>query len=148
MDIKKLLKDIEKGDYQELYKYETDIYLSLYQKTIEGRPSCVTAFLVISSWFGTSQRSGVWTFYEATKSDEIHTALQYLKESGENVIAQIFEKGIHDYHNPIYAENFDYPEKWIEEADEIDNWIMQHEELLWKWEYKLLMDNKQVIAAL
>ena len=148
MDISILFNNLEKIDYQELYKMETDIFLSLDCIPDETRPPCVNAFLIISSWFGTSQRSGVWTFYEATKAEKIYSVLQFLKENGDNELAQILEKGMHDYQNPVYAENFDYPEEWIKEADEIDKWIMEHEDWLWKWKYKLLIDNKECLTAI
>ena len=40
---------------------------------------CVKALLIISSWFGMLQRSGVWTFYEATNPKEIADAVNDLK---------------------------------------------------------------------
>lgn len=145
MNIINLFDNLIKIDYKELYKMESEFYLLLCEEPFEKRLSCVNAYLIISSWFGTSQRSGVWTFYEATNLEEIDATLQYLKTNNDMELAEIFEKGIHDYHNPIYAENFDYPEEWIEESDEIDKWIMEHEEWLWQWEYKMLIDNEKII---
>ena len=109
---------------------------------------CINAFLMISSWFGISQRSGVWTFYESADSHEIEITLQYLKTTNENELADIFKKGIHDYQNPIYTENFNYPKEWIEESEKIDKWISDNEDLLWKWEYRLLINNRDLITSL
>ena len=39
----------------------------------------------------------------------------------------MIEKGIHDYQNPQYAEDFEYPEEWITESEEIDAWITEHD---------------------
>ena len=105
------------------------------------KPNYVTAFLTISSWFGTSERDGVWTFYEATDNQAINTTLTYLSDNGYAELKEIFEKGIHDYSNEKYQEDYDYPEEWIDESEEIDDWIEEHRIDIWEWERKILLDN-------
>lgn len=140
-----LYKKLEEISYEDFYLLETDFFICLHSIAYEKRLPCVKAFLIISSWFGTSQRSGVWTFYEATDSQEIAEVVDYLKSNKQNELASFLEKGMHDYHNPIYAENFDYPSEWIEESELIDEWIWGHENMLWKWLYYILYNNKELI---
>lgn len=139
------LFDINKEDF---FLIEADFFTVLSTIPIEKKTACVTAFLVISNWSGTSLRSGVWTFYEVCNVEEIEVALQYLKQSGAEEMATVFASGIHDYQNPRYAENFDYPEEWIEESDKIDSWINDNQQYIIEWKYKLLMDNRELICSL
>lgn len=132
-------------DYKDMYEIEADFFMKLYHDFSENRLPWVTAFLTISTWFGTSMRSGVWTFYEVGNIQEMKATTQYLRISGDNELANIFEKGMHDYQNPKYAKNCDYPEEWLEEADEIDEWISKHEDWLWKWKYDILVMNRDSI---
>ena len=43
------------------------------------KPLCVVTFLTIINWFATSVRSGVWTFYEAARPNDIELTLQFLE---------------------------------------------------------------------
>ena len=63
-------------------------------------------------------------------------------------MAEVLASGIHDYQNPKYVENFDYPEEWIEESDKIDSWINDNHKCIMEWEHKLLMDNRELICSL
>ena len=118
------------------------------QGSVERRPACVTAFLTIVNWFAMSQRSGVWTFYEAADPNEIELTIQFLTERGDRELASIFRYGAHDYQNPKYAGNWKYPEEWIEEAREIDQWITEHETWLYGWERGLLLENQTLLCSL
>ena len=133
---------------EDFYLIETDFFTALASIPTEKRPVCVTAFLAISNWCGTSLRSGVWTFYEVCNVEEIESVHQYLKENGAEEMATVLALGIHDYQNPKYAENLDYPEEWIEEADKIDLWINDNHKCIVEWEFKLLMDNRELICSL
>ena len=144
-DLNYLYKKLEEITYEDFYMIEADFFLLLSDISYEKRIPCVKAFLIISSWFGTSQRSGVWTFYEATNPKEIADVVDYLKSLEENELANLLEKGMHDYHSPIYAGNFDYPDEWIEESKLIDEWLWGHEAELWNWLYCLLSNNKDLI---
>ncbi len=76
MDMRKL---IEKGILvasEEFYLVESDLFMEF--SDMEEKPYFVAAFLELSSWMGTSLRSGVWTYYEATARRAINETIQYL----------------------------------------------------------------------
>lgn len=147
VDFNHLYQKLLKLDYKDFYEFETEFFLGLYNAFSENQLPWITAFLTISTWAGISQRSGVWTFYEVRNVQEMKTVVRYLRMSGDNELADIFEKGIHDYQNPQYAKKCDYPEEWLEEAEEIDLWISEHEDWLWKWEYNILVVNRKSIGV-
>lgn len=144
-DLKLLYEKLSEIDYKDMYEMETEFFLKLYYDFSENRLPWITAFLTVSSWFGSSQRSGVWTFYEVGNIQEIKRTIQYLRENGDYELADVLEKGVHDYQDPKYGENYDYPEEWLKEADKIDEWISEHEDWLWKWEYDILVMNRESI---
>lgn len=109
------------------YDDETELFLKLNSIKKEKRPISVTAFLVLSEWCGTSLRSGVWTFYEKAQADDIVKTAEYLDNKGYDKIAEYILKGIHDYKNPEYAEDCNYPSEWLAEADKTDSWILKNE---------------------
>lgn len=136
-------------DMDEFYQIEGDFYLKFfYDVPEEKRPDFVVAFMNISSWFGVSLRDGVWTFYEGAHPSELKITLEFLKQTKEEELASMFAYGIHDYQNPKYAEDFDYPEEWIEESEKIDDWIWKHEKWLYEWEKRLLLAYKSQICSL
>ena len=148
-NIEKLYQQIPEVDNNEFYLLEPEFCEELYYHiSIDKRPLCVTAFLTIVNWFAMSQRSGVWTFYEATSPQDIELTIQFLEQSGDDELASIFRYGAHDYQNPKYDGNWNYPDEWIEEARKIDDWISSHESWLFMWERKLLNDNKELICSL
>ena len=134
MGLEKLYEQLEtlpEGDFEEIEaQFCTELY---YGIPAEKRPLCVTAFLTIANWSATSVRSGAWTFYEATPVIELENTVAFLKKADAGELLRIFSSGIHDYQNPKYAENFDYPQEWMEEAEEIGAWIMKHETWLNGW---------------
>lgn len=147
-NIEKLYQQIPKVDISEFYLLEHEFCRELYYHiSVEQRPLCVTAFLTILNWFAVSQRSGVWTFYESTSPKDIELTLQFLAQTGDEELACVFQYGAHDYQNPKYDGNWDYPSEWIEEAGKIDDWISGHEVWLYMWERKLLVDNKKEILS-
>lgn len=84
-DLAQLYQRLSEMDYKDMYELEADFFCDFS----ENRLPWITTFLTISTWFGTSIRSGVWTFYE--------------------------------------------------------DWISGHEDYLWKWEYRILIMNKDSI---
>lgn len=96
-DLNKLFQKLLGMDYKNMYEMEAEFFLALYYGFSENRLLWINAFLTISSWFGISMRSGVWTFYETANVQEITDTLQYLKLNNEDELVAIFEKGIHDY---------------------------------------------------
>ena len=139
------LKSITSLDF---YTLESDFFIFLYSLPNKTDYPFINAFLIVSSWFGTSERSGVWTFYEATPQSDIQKAVVYLKQHNDTELAYIIESGIHDYQNPVYLNDFEYPEEWISESEEIDKWIDEHRDWLCQWLYNFLIANEKIIVDL
>lgn len=136
-------------EHEEFYLLEPEFCGELYYHIpVDKRPLCVTAFLTIVNWFAMSRRSGVWTFYEGASSEDIELTIQYLEQTGDGELASVVRYGAHDYQNPKYAGNWNYPKKWIDESGKIDDWINRHEVWLYMWERKALIDNKTLICSL
>lgn len=131
----------------EFYRLEPEFCSEFYRFQGENMPLCVTAFLTVANWSAASVRSGAWTFYEAARPEDVDMTLKFLEQTGNDPLAGIFRLGIHDYQNPKYAGNCDYPEEWMEEADQIDAWVATHEDWLYGWEKKLLNDNREQICG-
>lgn len=144
-----LYQKLEDSDLSKFYTIGAAFCVQLYYHIpASQRPPCADAFLTVSNWHATSRRSRVWIFYEAASDKDIATTLQFLEKSGETELASIFRLGAHDYKNPIYSDNFDYPEDWITEADTIDEWIKNHEKKLYLFERSLLLDNRELLCTL
>lgn len=147
--IEKLYQQISNMNDQKFYLVEAEFCSELYNHiSDEKKPLCVIAFLTIANWFAMSQRSGAWTFYESVCPSNIDLTLQFLEQTEYDDLVTIFRYGIHDYQNPQYAGNYNYPNEWIDESEEIDKWIIEHEEWIFAWERKLLIENKELICSL
>lgn len=144
--IEKLYMQLARTDRRNFYQIETDFFMMFYQIPEEERLDCMTAFMTISNWMGISMRSGVWTFYEGAAKQELEVALRFLEQTGWEEAGQMFEYGIHDYQNPVYQENCNYPEIWMEEAELIDKWIAEREDQIYEWLIKLLENHKEEIC--
>lgn len=133
---------------RDFYRIEADFFMLLQRIPDAKKTDAVVTFLTISNWKGTSLRSGVWTFYESAQQKDLQTTSAYLTNDGQIELAEVFSRGIHDYQNPVYAESFDYPSEWMDEADEIDHWISTHEHWLDAWMRNLLLKNKDTVIEL
>lgn len=147
-DIAQLYQRLKTLDYKHFFEIESDFFQCFCSDAETTENPMVNAFLIVSSWFGTSERSGVWTFYEATSPANVEKAVNYLLQVGETELAAVISKGMHDYQNPQYADNFDYPEEWITESEEIDAWISKHYDWLCHWLYDYLIANENKIIKL
>lgn len=148
VEIQSLYRALNSIDYTHFYELEPNFCLCFSSDRRKAEIPLINAFLVVSNWQATSFQSGVWTYYEATDPQMIKNAVNFLKKNSYKELAEIISKGIHDYQNPQYAVEYDYPEKWLEESEEIDNWISEHEDYLQKWLYDLLIDNKEIISGI
>ena len=149
MDWERLYQKLPELDASVFDTLEAEFCAALYLSTApNNRPACVTAFLTIANWVATSMRSGVWTFYEATPPADLTATTCFLKEHGNDELASIFTSGIHEYQDPKFAGNYDYPEEWIVGADDIDQWISRHEAQIHCLEKKILLENQQLISSL
>ena len=125
---------------KEFYLVEPELYTALY--TIKDKPNFVYAFLGLSSWMGTSLRSGVWTYYESTDKKEIDTIISYLKGyDSDNLIVKMYALGNHDYGDVKYQDDYEYPQEWIEESEKIDKWIYDNEETIIRFMQDILKNN-------
>lgn len=141
----KLFMKLREIGIDDFYEIEADFFQYLYQLQPEQKTPEIIAFVNVSNWLGFSLRDGVWTYYEAANPLEVQKTLDYLKQSDAEM-AMYFEKGIHDYQAPEYRENYDYPKEWFAEAEEIDDWIFQHEKYIWQWEKELLLKHEKEIV--
>ena len=74
---------------------EADLFNALY--AIEDKPDFVSTFLELSSWMGTSFRSGVWTYYEATAKGQVEMIIRYLQQNAsDSEINRMYALGNHD----------------------------------------------------
>ena len=111
----------------EFHLVEEELFIALY--AVNEKPDFISAFLEISSWMGTSFRSGVWTYYEATAKEQIEMTIRYLQQNASvSEISRMYALGNHDYGNEKYQIEFDYPQEWIDESEIIDKWIYDNEE--------------------
>ncbi len=94
----------------------------------------------------TSLRDGVWTFYEYTDDETIKKTADYLHAAACAGLKENFTLGIHDYHNEIYKDNYDYPEEWLEESEIIDRWIFDNETQIYREIKRLVLKNKHAFA--
>ena len=122
-----------------------DFYLYFYRHPAMKQEPFVRAFLILSGWLGTSLRSGVWTFYEVTPVQDMLDAAGYFRENGAAEIAEMLQKGIHDYQDPKYQADFDYPAEWLREAEETDGWINAHRTQIEQYLTDELRRNRQII---
>ena len=144
----KLYLQLEQTEDKKFYEAEAEFFMKFYEIPASGRPDCVIAFMTISNWMGISMRDGVWTFYEGTGRRELQVTLRYLEQTGWNECREMFEYGIHDYQNPVYAKNYDYLAEWLSESERIDDWIFNHEVQIYEWERNLLVNHREEICRL
>ena len=141
-----LYEKLESMDYKDFYDIESEFCLAFCSNNRLMKDSIISVFLVVSNWSAASERSGVWTFYESENKEIIMNAVQYLENKGEKEMSDMLSKGINDYQNPKYADSFDFPQEWMEEADEIDSWIEENTDSIRKWLYDYLVANKEYIV--
>lgn len=140
MNTKELVFNAINIDVDDFCSIESDLFIKLYY--IHNKPDFITAFLNLSSWKSTSLRSGVWTYFEATGIEDIEVTRKYITEKIDNEeLVNMYAQGIHDYGNEIYQENFDYPQEWLDESEEIDKWINMNMKQIVKICQDILSDN-------
>ena len=85
-------------------------------------PDIPFMYMEINNWQGMSVRCGVWQYYEsgAFQDGKFERVLSFLKADGEDEMASVYARGIHDYANEKYQGNCDYPEEWLRDHPESD----------------------------
>ena len=140
MNMTDIIKQAIEIPPKDFYLIEPELFTTLY--SIKDKPDFITAFLGLSSWMGTSLRSGVWTYYESADKKEIDTIIKYLRGyAPENEIVGMYVLGNHDYSDEKYQDNFEYPQEWIDESEKIDRWIFDNEEKIIRFMQDILRNN-------
>ena len=146
--IRLLFQKLKKVDYKDAFTVESDIFMHLYRDKDKIDIPFVKTFIIVSGWFGTSERSGAWVYYESTSIEDIKQAVDHLAQIGEVELSNIIDKGIHNYKDEKYADTYEYPQEWIDESEEIDHWIHAHEDWLKQWIYNYLIRNEESFLKL
>lgn len=120
--VKNIINDICNKDIKDIYHSLVEIAEYLYFKRRKGNLSSLTwviPFLEILNWEAISIRSGVWTYYEASKIENMLKTKDYLKDNANKELYIIYSDGIHDYNTASENEI----EQWVNESEIIDMWI-------------------------
>ncbi len=144
-ETKKIVEKLKTALDDELWELELDLFGLIYDK--KEKSDIIEIFLVLSNWVGLSLRDGVWTFYEYTSTDSIEKVRKYLITVDWNELITMYELGIHDYHNKIYLDNYNYPEEWIEESELIDKWIFENEIKIFRFLKNIIIENESIFAV-
>ena len=80
-----------------------------------GLPRFAFLFAETLLWFAQGNRSGVWTYYEATPQDRQHAIANALRDAAPEEFALMYEQGMRD---------------WQDEAKiaALDAWMHAHDE--------------------
>lgn len=124
--IEKAINNLCNKDIKDNYHLLIEIAEHLYFKRRKiNLDSLIWAipFLEILNWEATSTRSGVWTYYESSKMDNMLKTKDYLRKNDNNILYIMYSNGIHDYNTASENEI----EQWIDESELIDMWIKRDE---------------------
>lgn len=142
MDMRKLIEKSVSIAPEEFYLVESDLFIEL--SNMKEKPDFVVAFLELSSWMGTSLRSGVWTYYEATERDTVNKTIKYLYQfAPDDEISKMYALGNHNYSDEEYQTDFNYPQEWLDESEMIDKWIFDNERMIILFLQNILRMNMQ-----
>ena len=147
--LEKLLETVEKSPDSDYYKYDADIY-HVFEDILKTAPDCTFArvYIMIDNWLGISMRDGVWTFYEHFAGNRgLKDTVEYLNHIGENQMAVVFAYGVHPYDDRRY-DDFHYPLEWIDDSDEIDDWISANENKIISVQKNIILSNKDIIKSI
>ena len=129
-----ILDIIEEKDYWLI----CSSFLSYFYNNKITSPDFVNAFIVLDNILGNFLRGGVWQCFEYEKPENLEATAKYFYDHGNNELAKFISDNIHDYSNPKYQENFDYPNEWINESEKFDKWLSDHKKDIYQIEYNLL----------
>ncbi|MBO4865909.1 MAG: hypothetical protein J5582_04990 [Ruminococcus sp.] len=154
--LKDILLSYEESEVYELFEWECYISEFLYQfyndKPELEMPAPLMVFNELDNWQGTSQRSGVWQYYESRSFEDgvFEKVTDYLRNLGETELADTYASGIHDYSDPEYTKdgNYDYPDEWLADSENIDIWIDERNNDICSLKRSIILDNRNVLLAL
>lgn len=153
-DINDLIISAESSGYENFWEYNSEIFMMFYNKfkyiPFTDIPDIAFMYMEISNWQGMSTRCGVWQYYEsgAFQKGKFERVLSFLKTNGEDEMANIYAHGIYDYANEKYQKEYDYPEEWLDASEDIDEWLRENEEYIYKWMCDLTLEHKNEVLKL
>jgi hypothetical protein len=100
-----------------------------------GLPTFAFAFVETLLWFAQAQRSGVWTYYEATPTPRQTALAAALREHAPPEFAAWYERGRIDWQD---EEKIQAVDAWIEVNDDVAN----------AWLRRLARDNREALLAI
>ena len=80
-----------------------------------GLPRFAFLFVETLLWFAQAQRSGVWTYYEATTQARQQAMLEALRAAAPEGFVASYEQGMRDWED---ESRIDAVDKWMEANDE------------------------------
>lgn len=125
-DIKTSFQKLNSNDKYCIYDGIFEISLYLYANNKLNMSVETITFNELLNWQSASARSGVWTYYEVAKMENMIITKNYLKDNKNMNIYDIYSYGIHDYNNALDNDI----NKWVEESDIIDDWLNRNELLV------------------
>ena len=151
--INDLIVSAESSGYENFWEYDGEFFMLFFNKfrhtLVVDIPVIAFMYMEINNWHGMSVRCGVWQYYEsgAFEKEKFEWVWSFLRTNGEMEMADVYAHVIHDYANERY-QKYDYPEEWLDEAEEIDEWIKANEEYIYKWMYGLILEHKNEVVKL
>ena len=148
-EIEKLFETVEKSTENEYYSYDADFF-HLFENILKNAPDCTFArvYIMLDNWLGISMRDGVWTFYESFAGNRgLKDTVDYLNYIGEKQMAVVFAYGIHPYNDKEF-DGLHYPLEWIDDSDEIDDWISANENKIINVQKNIILSNKEIIKSI
>jgi len=99
-----------------------------------GWPCAIFVIFELATWIAQADRSGVWTYYEATPPMRMNCVLATLEELGA--------VELHKQYN--YGKNH-----WQDEdaCDRLDCWICEHEPAIIAWAFEVLKTHPAELAV-
>ena len=133
-NIKTSFNKLNSNDNDLIYDGIFEISLYLYANNKLNMSVGTITFNELLNWQSSSARSGVWTYYEVAKMENMIITKNYLKDNKNVDIYDIYSYGIHDYNN---ASDNDI-NKWVDESDIIDDRLNRNEILVMNYLKNLL----------
>ena len=100
-----------------------------------GLPRFAFLFAETLLWFAQAQRSGVWTYYEATPQDRQDAMASALREAAPEEFASWYERGMRE---------------WQDETRiaALDTWMQAHDDAAHQWLRALLETSRDALLDL
>ncbi|MYM96366.1 hypothetical protein [Duganella vulcania] len=99
-----------------------------------GWPCPIFVVFELVTWLAQADRSGVWTYYEATPVARSDCVLTTLDSLGAVEFHQQYARGKERWQN-------------YEESEKLDKWIRENEQTLIDWAFTVLIDHPAELAS-